>query len=221
MWLLLLAGCGRVAFEPLADDGGGSGFGFRSLCSYVRVLEIQDLIPADDAAGDAATGALISACNNNPPVMVLSQDAPGVLDPQTDRPLLAPDMVAVIGGGNGPQRAIAYLRANGSPVIWTDNSPITITERSTGDVVVTGEVSATHDYPILFAAPEPISGGAVLSVQGSVAEGTQAAGLWLMTAIEPQLATDPHAWIVGEWTDTDATAGPSAGDTYKLLATGP
>lgn len=230
MWrcsLVLLAACGRLAFEDTPDDAGlepdadeGGGSAFRDLCGFGRMTIVENGIALDDGVGAVLADAVAARCATSPMTRTVSQDDPGILDPATDRPLLAPDDLAVIGGGDGPHRAIAYLLRGDTPVIWSGSSTATYRERATGRVIATGPTSATHDYALVMVVTEPIGGARILSAQGMTGNGTVAAGYWFQTALAPGIATNGATWTLVEWTNADGDPAPSAGDSFVVIAAG-
>ena len=223
---LILVACGRLGFDERAvsDDGGPEPTNpeFRSLCGFAPVTVIQNGVPLDDATGTLLAEAVRAGCSSSVATRTVSQDEPGVLDGTTGRPLLARDELAAIGGGDGPNRAIAYLLRDDTPVTWvTQNTGFTtFRERASGRVIVQGPTSAGHDYAFVMVIREPISGGHILSAQGIVANGTIVAGDYFAREIAPTLATNTNAWSIVEWTDSDMTRGPSDGDDLVLIESG-
>jgi len=222
-WLLgplVLLGCGRLDFAAGPDAGDVAGATFRSLCGFAQVTVVQNGLPIDEAAGTTLASAVADGCGVTPAVRVVSQDTPGILDPATDRPLIAADDLVVIGGGDGPNRAIAYLLQSDTPVIWSGSSFATYKERRSGRTIVQGAVSDGHDFALVMVVAEPIGGDLVLSASGMTASGTTAAAYWFATQIAPAITADAHGWELVEWTDADADPAPSAGDTFTVIETG-
>jgi len=220
-WLAVLTACGRIGFEsgdPPSPDTAGSGRrAFRGLCELERVAIITNGISIDDATGAQLQTSLAVGCSNSPVVRMVSQDDPAIVEPSTGRPLLPPDELAVIGGGDGPNRALAYLLASGdTPLTW-DSS--TVRERGTGRVIASGSTTTTFDFPLLMVIEQP-NGLRVLSGQGQRTQGTVAAGLWFATRLSPDITTNDHGWTVASWTDDDGTLGATPADTFVELESG-
>jgi hypothetical protein len=210
---VVLAGCGRFGFEPAVD--GVPRFGFRDLCAFERLTVVKDDVPNDDAVGAAILNVLGERCGVQ--TRTVSQDQAGILDPATDRLLLGRDELAILAGGDGPHRAVAYLLMADTPVTWEGDDVATYRERATGRTLAVGPVSATHDYALVMIVDEPVSGTRALSVSGMNAVGTVAAGYWF----RERVGTDEDgAWILVEWTEADAEAGPSDGDTWIVVGSG-
>jgi hypothetical protein len=215
-----IAGCGRVGFDPL-DAGGARQFQLRDLCGFATQTVVTDAIALDDQAGVDMATALAGVCPDLPDPRTASQDDPGILDPTTNRPLLATDDLAVLGGGDGPQRGLAYLLRADTPVVWSSTGPTaTFSNRETGQLIAEGASSDTHDYALVMVVVEPIGGTRVLSASGMVANGTVAAAYYFDNTIAPVLATYALRWVLVEWNNADADPAPSAGDTFTVLGSG-
>jgi len=212
-WLLVLVGCGRIGFDPTEPAAPK----LAEVCGFDNVTVIENGIAVDDAAGAQLAAALASGCTSSPTERRVSQDDPGILAGD-GRPLLPRNDLAVIGGGDGPNRAIAYLLRDDTPLVWTDK--VTIRERASDRLIVDAPTSETHDYLMVMIVVEPLGGASVLSGQGGTAPGTAAAVLWFATVLAPRLATTAAQWFVVEWTDDDPTAGPSTDDTFTVLDSG-
>lgn len=229
-WLLLLAAaCGRLDFDEVpggsvvndaGPDAGSTSIAFRDLCAFDRLTVIENGLAVDDQVGAGLAAAVAVGCAKTPTTRTVDQDDPGILDPSTDRPLIAPDDLVILGGGDGPHRALAYLLDADTPVIWSGGSTATYTNRATGELIVMGPTSSSHDYALLMIVTEPIGGGRILSASGMQANGTKAAGYWFANVLAPAIATDADVWTLVEWTDSDGAAGPTAGDTFTVLASG-
>jgi hypothetical protein len=220
---LLSTACGRIGFDGTVavDAAVEPEPAFRTLCDLAKVTVVANGIPADDAAGQSMQVALGDGCANAPIVRFVSQDDPGVLDPATDRLLLPADELAIIGGGDGPNRALRYLlESNIPPVLWEGSSTATFRERATGRVIATGPVTATHDFALLMVIVDPQSGARVLSGQGLATQGTVASALWFENMLAPSIESNTALWSLVDWTDTDGDAGASAGDTFFEVASG-
>ena len=219
----LIGGCGRLGFDPVgADDAAvAHRFELRDLCGFATQTIVTDAIAVDDMAGADMAASLANACPALPDARTVSQDDPGILDPTTNRPLLAPDDLAVIAGGDGPQRGLAYLLQADTPVVWSSTaSTATFTDRATGQLIAQGPLSNSHDYPLVMVVAEPTGGTHVLSASGIVANGTVAAGYYFDKTIAPAVATFALSWMLLEWTDTDGNGTPSQGDTFTVVGSG-
>jgi len=219
--LLPLLGCGRARFDDTPDAKlETAASGYRGLCGFDHLTVIDNGLTIDDSVGAMLSSTLSAGCHDAPASRTVSQDGAGILDPATNRPLMAADDLVVIGGGDGPNRAIAYLLKADTPVTWSGSSPATFVERATGRTIAMGSTSTSHDYALVMVVSEPIGGTKVLSAAGMQVNGTLAAGYWFANQIAPSIATDLDAWTLVEWTNADADPAPSAGDTFAVLGTG-
>jgi len=221
---LLLCACGRLGFDATTTDGAATGDGiprasFGGLCSFDKHTVISDGLADDQATGTTLSTRLAQGCSTSPVVRTVEQDSAGVLA-TNGRPTIPNVELACIGGGEGPNRAIAYLLAGDTPLTWTSGSPITIRERATNRVIVTGPTTQSHDYAFLMVVVDPIGGVHVLSAQGATSNGTLAAGYWFANVMAPAIKSDTRTWIVVEWTNADGESLPSAGDTFTVLGSG-
>jgi hypothetical protein len=227
--LVLVAGCGRLGFDfvesppPPGDGSAEPETGFRLACGFAKITKISDGFPLDDAAADVAASAVAAGCATAPAIRRVSQDDPGILDPTTDRLLLPPDELVVIGGGDGPQRAMQYLLERETPITWsTTSSPDTLTvrERGTNRIIAMDTFDNDHDFALVFVAAEPIGDTRILSVQGMTAPGTTAAAAWFARMIAPNIQMLDDVWAVVEWRDSDGVNGVSDGDSFTVIESG-
>jgi hypothetical protein len=222
---VVLAACGRLGFDEATRDDAGSGepaVEFRSLCATATLTVIENGNVIDDDVGRRLAAAVQMSCDVTLPTRTVSQDDPGILDSGTDRPLLAADELGVIGGGDGPNRAIAYLLRGDTKITWITavNGDTTFRERTTNRLIVDGPTNAGRDFAFVQVIVEPISGARLLSAQGITTAGTSVAGAWFETMIAPMLAASTDAWTIVEWTDSDPIAGPSADDDLVIVESG-
>jgi hypothetical protein len=214
-------GCGRARFDDTPDaklDTTASGY--RGLCGFARLTVIENGLTIDDSVGTMLASTMAAGCRTAPATRTVSQDTQGILDPATDRPLMAADDLVVIGGGDGPNRGLAYLLKADTPVVWSGSSQATFEERATGRTIAMGPTSTSHDYALVMVVSEPIGGTKILSAAGMQVNGTLAAGYWFTNQIAPSIATDVDVWTLVEWTNADADPTPSSGDTFVVLGTG-
>jgi hypothetical protein len=98
-----------------------------------------------------------------------------------------------------------------------------IDERATGATVVSAPQSSlgpAHDFAIVMIVYEPTSGTTVVSAYARGSEGTSAGAFWFASGALGPIADNQRRWYVVEWTNADRIAGPSAGDTFTVIATG-
>jgi hypothetical protein len=222
MAAVALAGCGRIAFDSPPEDGatGVAASGLHALCAFTQRTVIDNGLTVDDGVGALLDASLSTGCSNAPITRTVSQDDPGVLDPVTGRPLVAANDLVVIGGGDGPNHAIAYLLRDDTPVTWSSSPTPNYRERATGRTLAMGPVTDAHDYALVMVVVEPIGGSRILSASGMNVNGTLAAGYWFQHEIAPAITTDDEMWTLVEWTNADSDPTPSAGDTFVVLASG-
>ncbi len=228
---LCLAGC-RLGYDPIGQSDGDAGDDagseqtppFGELCRFDTLTVIEDGDPEDDATGASLAASIVSVCGNDATVRVVGQGDPGILDPETDGPLLGPDELAVVGGASFVQDVMRYLLASYTPIeLLLDGGRYVLRERATGDVIVDvaePDANATHDFATVQTTLDPVSGTAVLSSFGNVANGTRAGAFWFANTLGATFASDPNRWYVIEWTNADGDPAPSAGDTFVVLASG-
>jgi hypothetical protein len=225
--VLLLTGCGRIAFDsrPDASPDGTAPPGpdsFAAQCNAMRVTIINDGVSLDDTTAMMATTTIMQSCGTNPAVTMVNQGDAGVLDPTTHEPLLLSTELGVLGGGNIPQLALRYLGQADTPlVVGGPGGFVNIDVRATGvRVVDLGPITAVHDYAIIQVIGDSNTSTRYLSLFAPGGPGTIAAGVWFSTTFAPLLATDRNRWYVIEWSDTDGTSGVSPGDKYFVTGSG-
>jgi hypothetical protein len=81
-------------------------------------------------------------------------------------------------------------------------------------------LTAHHDYFALEVTVEPASGTLCFFGYGMYAPGTSAAAYYFQNDVIGSRAMFPDVWYVYEWTDTDNSGTPSAGDAFTLIAHG-
>ena len=81
-------------------------------------------------------------------------------------------------------------------------------------------MSPTDDRVLIQLVRTP-SGALVLNTAGFYGEGTVAAADYFINTVLPNRATLTTRWYVLRWVDVDASGGPSVGDTYTVISSGP
>jgi hypothetical protein len=197
----------------------------QNVCATARATVVLDPFAADNEAGVALGAALANGCM--PPVTVSTtpQDSGVAEDPATGRPLTGPGDILVAGGGFFGQRAVAYMEsAKIAPLaLGTDGTNAWIKNTKTGTNVVrvaNAMLTSHHDYFALEVTVEPTSGTLCFFGYGMYAPGTTAAAYYFQSAVIANRAMFPDVWYVYEWTDTDNSGTPSAGDTFTSVAHG-
>ena len=227
MWrssLLALAACGRIAFDavPGGDASPGAG-GFAAACRANALVVVRDGIASDDNAGAMMPSPLVVGCGREFGLNTVLQDDPGVLDPATNQPLLAPGTLGLLAGGTAPQRALHYLQVADTPVIVEDTtSRLVITTRAGATVIdiPLSSLDSSHDITVVQYACAGTSGACVVSDAGEQTNGTIAGAYYFDNVIAPAIATSVTSWYVIEWKNTDTDPAPSAGDTYSIVGSG-
>jgi hypothetical protein len=197
----------------------------QNVCANARATVVLDQYPIDNEAGAALGAALANGCM--PPVTVSTtpQDSGLVQAPATGRPIAGPGDTLVAGGGFFGQMAVSYMESKKiAPLsLGTDGTNAWIRNTKTGTNVVlvpNGMLTSQHDYFALEVTVEPTSGTLCFFGYGMLAPGTAAAGYFFQNDVVANRAMFPAAWYVYEWTDTDNSGTPSAGDTFSPIASG-
>jgi hypothetical protein len=196
-----------------------------NVCANAHATVVLDQYPVDNEAGAALGAGLANGCM--PPVTVSAtpQDSGLAQDLATGRPLTGPGNTLVAGGGFFGQKAVAYMETNKiAPLsLGTDGTNAWIRNTKTGTNVVlvpNAMLTSQHDYFALEVTVEPTSGTLCFFGYGMLAPGTAAAGYYFQNDVIANRAMFPGAWYVYEWTDTDKSGAPSAGDTFSPIANG-
>lgn len=195
-----------------------------NVCQNPMGTVATDAYDGDNRAGAAIGAALMASCS--PPTMILqtSQDAQGVLDPGSGRPITGPGNTFITGGGGFGQNGVKYMETSITPLyLWGDGTTGQIRMRN-GQPVVTTAVSALtahHDFFYVQLSVEPRSGTLCLSAVGMLSPGTVAAGYFTSAELIPNRSKYTSSWVVFEWADTNNDSIPNAGDTFTLVMAGP
>ncbi len=196
-----------------------------NVCDNAMGTVAIDPYAEDNEAGTAMGAALSTSCT--PPVSILqtSQNAEGVLEPGTGRPITGPGNTFITGGGGYGQNGVTYMEASITPVyLWSDGTSAQVRTRSTGQPVVSTMVSALtahHDFFYVQLSIEPKSGTLCFSVAGILSPGTVAGGYFASTELIPNRAKYTASWYVYEWMDTNNDSIPNAGDMFTQVMAGP
>jgi hypothetical protein len=197
-----------------------------NVCKNSLATLVLDGQTPDNLAGQAIATGLQSAC---PPGMSVTQvnasSAGTIFHPTTGQIWLRGAETLIIAGGPYFQKAIGWLESNSIAgvkfqlslnnyeFVRTDNGLTLVS-------VPTGDVTATHDWFVIEVVREPVRGSFTLACYGFGASGTGAAAVYLLSHVMPAQGTFTDEWYLVEWQDTDANAGPSAGDTFTKLHSG-
>jgi Stigma-specific protein, Stig1 len=220
--------CGNACSAVQFCDGTGCDDAIvANVCDNSRGTVVFDPFAVDNEAGVALGGTLTSYCVKVPTLVQVGQDAGGVIDPVTGRPLTGVGNTFIAGGGSFGQRGINYieLTASISPVyLHTDGTTAQIVVRATTTNVVdtlNADLDAHHDFFYIQLTVEPQSGTLCFSAEGINGPGTQAAGYYVAAVIGPHLSTYTKTWYVVEWKDTNGDSIANFGDMFIPVASGP
>jgi hypothetical protein len=193
-----------------------------NVCASPRATVVLDPFATDNQAGTALGAALANGCTPPVTVSMTSQDSGAALDPSTGRPMTGPGDMLVAGGGFFGQQAVAYMEnAKIAPLsLGTDGTNAWIRNtRTSANVVLVPNAMLTshHDYFALEVTVEPTSGTLCFFGYGMYEPGTTAAAYYFQNNVIANRAMFPDVWYVYEWTDTDNSGTPNAGDTFTLM----
>ncbi len=202
---------GTACFDALVNN----------LCQNASASVILDSIAVDEEAGTTLGAAMKAGCSNLQ-VSSIQQGAVGSMDPQSGRPLTGPGDTYVAAGGGYGQKAVAYMNgARNAPVYVIDDSVnISFVRASDNGTIIKTPLSsltAHHDYFLIYAAAEPVSGTLVFAVYGLYGPGTTAGAWYFQTEISTKVSTYTKQYYVYEWLDTNNDGTPNTGDTFNLL----
>jgi Stigma-specific protein, Stig1 len=192
-----------------------------NVCDNAEGATVFDPYVADNQTASAIGAALAANCT---PMTIhqVSQDDPGIIDPNSSRPLTGVGNTFIVGGGNYGQKAVTYMdSANLTTVnLKADGTNSGFINRKTARSIVmalNSDLTPHHDYFCVELAVEPVSGTLFFAGMGLYEPGTTAAGHWISTQMIPQRAMYTDAWYVYEFTDTNGDSIPNDGDTFVLV----
>jgi hypothetical protein len=223
------ANCGQCG-----NDCGNSSFctgttceavAFGNLCDNTHGTVSLDPYAADNSAGTTIGAALTANCSPPTKIAQSAEDAIGVTDPSTGRPITGVGNTFIAGGGSYGQKGIGYMQTAGLlplTIAANDTNIWFQTTATSQPIAMTtfGDLTAHHDYFCVEVGLEPVSGTLVLTGLGMMAPGTAAAGYWMSSQVIPQRQSFKDAWYIYEWTDTNGDAVPDSNDMYTLVAEG-
>lgn len=197
---------------------------FAQLCGQATATAMLDGVTDDDLATLSMNGAVVSQCT---PAVTASSAGPqtdaGILRAADGEPLALGELL-VAGGGSFRQRAVRWLEnTNNAQVRDVSTSTRVLYALQDGGLVTDEDMltfSATRDRLIIQLVRAP-SGALVLNAAGLNGPGTRAAADYFVRTLLPNRANLTTRWYVVDWTDNDGTPGPSAGDTYAVINSGP
>jgi hypothetical protein len=221
--------CGQSCDAP--DFCGANGCRasvIANLCATSRATFLLDGQTIDDAGAASIQTALLAACPGQASRLV-DPATSGSMNPTTGKPVASGNDLLVVVGGPFGQLLIRYLDQNRiSPLydVYNDTVNQLYGRSSDGgpDPLIVNEpqqnITPTHSYFLVEMVVDPPSGSAVLGIYGLSGPGTEAADFYFRTQMLPDISTFSRRFYVYEWTDTDATAGPSDGDSFALKMSG-
>ena len=194
----------------------------KNVCANAHATTVFDELDADDDAGARVGSAIVANCGSIQ-LDSVTQGASGTMDPSSGRPLTGPGDTYVAAGGEFGQKAVAYMNATRDAPVFTvaDGTSASFVRTSDGSTIVQAAVSnltAHHDYFVIYAAAEPVSGTLVFAVYGFYAPGTAAGAYWFQSQPASAFSSMTKQYYVYEWTDTNNDGAPNAADTFTLLA---
>jgi hypothetical protein len=190
----------------------------KNLCQNASGTVVLDNIAIDEDAGSVLSAALTNDCSSLKLVSV-SQGQGGSMDPGSGRPMLGPGDTYIAAGGGFGQKAVAYMNsARNAPVYTVDDgqnvSFLRTADNSTIIKAPATTLTAHHDYFLVYAAAEPVSGTLVFAVYGLYGAGTAAGVYWFKTQSPSSLTKQ---YYVLEWNDTNNNGVPDSGDAFNPL----
>lgn len=196
----------------------------KNVCQNPHATTVLDQLDVDDDAG-ARVGSTLAAGCTGLALSSVAQGAAGTMDNGSGRPTTGPGDTYVAAGGGFGQRAIAYMNdARNAPVFTTDDgTSVSLVRTSDGTTIVKAPITALtshHDYFVIYAAAEPVSGTLVFAVYGLYPAGTTAGAFWFQSQSSGALDAMTKQFYVYEWTDKNADGVPNAADTFTLLSSG-
>ena len=202
---------GTACFDALVNN----------VCQNASASVVLDSLATDETAGNAIGAAMSSVCSNVK-IATIEQGATGSMDPESGRPLLGPGNTYLAAGGGFGQKGVQYMNDARNAPVYTINDQQNIAFIRTSDngtIIQTPltALTAHHDYFVIYAAMEPVSGTLVFAVYGLYAPGTTAGAFWFKTQVATNVSQYSKQYYVYEWNDTNNDGVANAQDSFKLL----
>jgi hypothetical protein len=190
----------------------------KNVCQNATGDVVMDSINVDQDAGGVVGGALKATCTAMN-ILDIPQGAAGSMDPMTGRPMLGPGSTYIAAGGSFGQKAIYYMNGARNAPVYTidDGQNVSFVRTSTNQTIIkapTAMLTAHHDYFLVYAAAEPVSGTLVFAAYGLYPAGTAAGAYWFSAQPPGSLSKQ---YYVYEWIDTNNNGVPDKADTFNLL----
>ena len=217
-------GCGQgCTTDSFCGRGSCRVTNFAAICQLPAARVVFDGVREDDDAGTAMGDALVAGCLPGVTGGSASQSDGRAVSANDGQPLLLGELL-VMGGGSFRQKGVRWLEGTRTAEV-SDTSTATDAIYSLKDGGVVSNVpfstlSASRDRVLIQLVRAP-SGALVLNASGFVGAGTRAAADSFVKTVFPMRAALTTRWYVVEWTDVDTSGGPSTGDTYTVIASGP
>jgi hypothetical protein len=200
------------------------------VCDSTTATFLLDGLEVDDQLAPIVSAGLVAGCPTSITARTLPQTTAGTINGVTGQPVVGGgDMQVVLGGPYG-QSLIRYLDAQGVTDVFNASNGLRArfqlrgTGGAPGAFVVDQPQSAitpTHDYFLVETVVDPVTGTLMFAIHGFLAEGTLAGTWHFLNTMLPARATYAKSYYVYEWTNADSEPSASAGDTYRLVASGP
>lgn len=197
-----------------------------NVCASKKATFLLDGLQADQEASAVVQAAILARCAPPPVAMTSSQSVSGAINTTTGRPIAGGGELLVAVGGDSAQRLVNYLEDSGLSRVYNEYDGLNTTwfkrRDANSSVVATitmSTLSATHDYFLVELVFDRASGTLALVLYGLDVPGTRAATFHFANTMLPSIATFSQNWYLYEWSGTSA-GGPSAADTFTLLASG-
>jgi hypothetical protein len=193
------------------------------LCALPKLAVLLDGIADDDDAGQAMGEAITQQCAPLVSARLAGQTDAGLLRVSDGEPIALGELL-VMGGGSFRQQGVAWLENTGQAELrdtsTTTDAIYSLRDGGIASSIALSMLSASHDRVLIQLVRAP-SGTLVLNAAGFTGTGTRAAAEYFVNVLLPTHATLSTRWYVLDWVDTDASGGPSAADTYTVIASGP
>jgi hypothetical protein len=201
-----------------------------NVCDSPKATFLLDGLSVDDQLAPVVSAGLVAGCPTAIAARTVSQATAGTINGTTGQPVVGGgDMQVLIGGPYG-QKLIRYLDAQGVTAVFNATNgergrfQLRNGSGGPGAFVVdepSSAITTTHDYFLVETVVDPVTGTLTFGIQGFQAEGTVAGVWYFLNTVLPARATYDKRYYVFEWTNADGDPAGSAGDTYRLVASGP
>jgi hypothetical protein len=222
--------CGNASTPVCKDDL------IRNVCNTKKATFLLDGLSDDDASSNVLKSAISALCVPAPTSISVSQATSVAINTNTGQPLAGGGELLVAAGGDSTQVLVKYLETSGTSSVYNESPGTNQLEfrrrggaADGGDAVIQAvdltTITPTHDFFLVEVVKDPISGTFSLVVYGVESPGTKAGAFYFANVILPNVVgadvtTFTQAWYLYEWTNADASAGPSMADTFTLVDSG-